>query len=105
LALGRARVSPPSSLTAAAAALRFGTLSDATGALRSLDLAHVDAPAPAPASPLDERALGLRARVLHRLGRLDEAHSVARDYLARHPSGGLVGWMQALLDAEWAAAR
>jgi len=39
------------------------------------------------------------ARALHRAGRLDEARSVARDYLTRHPSGGLVSWMQALLDS------
>jgi len=79
----------------AAAAVRFGTLGDDTGTLRSLDLAHVDGPG----SPLDERALGLRARALHRAGRLDEARTVARDYLTRHPSGGLVSWMQALLDS------
>jgi len=36
----------------AAAALRFRTLDDDIGALRSLDLARVDAPG----SPLDERA-------------------------------------------------
>ncbi|MBO6938462.1 MAG: FecR domain-containing protein [Deltaproteobacteria bacterium] len=74
-----------------AAQLRFQRLSDPSGALASLQAA------PAPAA-LDERRLGLEARLLVRLGRSTEARAIAERYLEAHPQGGLARWMTELRD-------
>jgi len=74
-----------------AAQLRFQRLGDPTGALASLHSA------PAPAA-LEERRLGLEARLLVRLGRSADARAIAGHYLERHPEGGLARWMSELRD-------
>ncbi|MCA9577927.1 MAG: FecR domain-containing protein [Polyangiales bacterium] len=76
-----------------AARIRFGSLGDAAGALRSLDAAGVEN------GPLAERALGLRARALVRLGRTTEARAAAQRYLSRYPAGGLAPFMREQLEA------
>jgi hypothetical protein len=73
--------------------LRFGQLDDPAGALASLDASAADAPA----APLEERALALRARGLERAGRRAEAQAVARRHLDRFPDAGMAGWMRALV--------
>ena len=67
--------------------------------MRSLDAAGVQEGA------LAERALGLRARALTRLGRHAEAEAVARHYLARYPAGGLAAWMRERVATAEAAPR
>lgn len=74
-----------------AAQLRFQRLDDPGGALGSLQAA------PAPAA-LEERRLGLEARLLVRLGRSADARALAERYLERHPEGGLARWMTELRD-------
>lgn len=54
----------------------------------------------APASAFDERALGLRVRLLVEGGRRTEALPLAARYVARFPNGSLAEWMRALPDAE-----
>ncbi len=74
-----------------AAQLRFQRLSDPSGALASLQAA------PTPAA-LEERRLGLEARLLVRLGRSADARAIAERYLEAHPQGGLSRWMTELRD-------
>jgi len=76
-----------------AAAVRHARLGDREGALGALDRGRADAPG----SPLEERALGLRARILFEQGRTAEARAAAERYLARFPEGGLAQWMSDLL--------
>ena len=78
-----------------AASVRSRHLGDATGALSSLDRSGADRPG----SPLAERALALRARILNQEGRTAEARDVASDYLRRFPGGGMAEWMRALGDS------
>ena len=73
-----------------AAYLRFHDLHQNTAALASLDAANADAAG----SPLEERALGLRAQILVALGR--DAKPTARRYLAQFPHANLRGYMLAL---------
>lgn len=54
----------------------------------------------APASAFDERALGLRVRLLVEGGRRAEALPLAASYVERFPNGSLAEWMRALPDAE-----
>lgn len=54
----------------------------------------------APVSAFDERALGLRVRLLVEGGRRAEALPLAARYVARFPNGSLAEWMRALPDAE-----
>lgn len=54
----------------------------------------------APASAFDERALGLRVRLLVEGGRRAEALPLAVRYVERFPNGSLAEWMRALPDAE-----
>jgi hypothetical protein len=63
-----------------AAYLRFTKLSDPDGALASLVPATY-----AESSPLEERALALRAQILSSLHRTDDASSAAARYLERFP--------------------
>ncbi|MGE0791212.1 MAG: FecR domain-containing protein [Sandaracinaceae bacterium] len=65
------------------ATLRADALMDPAGALASLD-AHGCA---SPASPLAERALVLRVRLLRSLSRDADARDAIRAYLDRYPSG------------------
>ena len=46
---------------------------------------------------LEERALAMRASLLARVGRDDEARRAARDYLASFPGGEAIARMEALL--------
>jgi tetratricopeptide (TPR) repeat protein len=75
-----------------AAYLRFRDLHQHAGALASLDAAGADAAG----SPLEERALGLRAQILVALGRRDDAKAIARRYLAQFPHADLRPYMLAL---------
>ena len=77
------------------AQLRFQHLNDAEGALRSLDRSE----AWHGGSPLEERALGLRVRALHRLGQHGLAQLSARTYLDRFPNAALADWMRRLAEA------
>ncbi|MCU0671785.1 MAG: FecR domain-containing protein [Myxococcota bacterium] len=54
----------------------------------------------APTSAFDERALGLRVRLLVEGGRRAEALPLAASYVERFPNGSLAEWMRALPDAE-----
>lgn len=54
----------------------------------------------APTSAFDERALGLRVRLLVEGGRRAEALPLAARYVERFPNGSLAEWMRALPDAE-----
>lgn len=76
-----------------AAYVRSRHLGDSAGALTSLDRSGADRPG----SPLAERAIALRARVLHQTGRTSEARRVAATYLERYPEGGMAEWMRALV--------
>ena len=73
--------------------IRYRQLSDARGALASLDQSGADRPG----SPLAERAMALRARLLNSLGRTSEARQVAARYLERYPDGGMAEWMRNLV--------
>lgn len=77
-----------------AARIRLDALSDAAGALRSLDRSHADAPG----SPVEDASMALRVRALRALGRQDDARAVARVYVARFPSGGQAAALSAWLD-------
>lgn len=74
-----------------AAALRFEQ-GEHDAALGALDASRADRSG----SPVEERAMLLRARVLIALGRREEATRVARAYLAAFPGGGSREWMQSL---------
>jgi hypothetical protein len=76
----------------AAASLWFHELRDGNAALVALDLGAVDAEG----SPLEERGLALRARVLESLGRASPARAIAERYLERFPHGGLRTYMRSL---------
>jgi hypothetical protein len=54
----------------------------------------------APTSAFDERALGLRVRLLVEGGRRAEALPLAARYVERFPNGSLAEWMRTLPDAE-----
>ncbi|MEO8842208.1 MAG: hypothetical protein ABI591_05345 [Kofleriaceae bacterium] len=73
-----------------AAYLRHHDLHDDQAALASLDAAKSDAAG----SPLEERALGLRAQVLVALGR--DARPTAKTYLAHFPHADLRAYMLSL---------
>lgn len=75
-----------------AASLRLRSLGDPEGALASLEASAADRPG----SPLEERALALRARALDALGRAGEAREAARRYLGRYPDAGAAPWMREL---------
>lgn len=75
----------------AAARIRYRRLNDAQGALQSLQASRG-------AAALAERELGLRAQLLHQLGRESEAQAAADAYLRSYPEGGLSGWMESLLE-------
>ena len=75
-----------------AAYLRFHDLSEPVLALSSLIIARADEDD----SPLQERALGLRAQILAALGRTREAHDVATHYLAKFPESDLGAYMREL---------
>jgi tetratricopeptide (TPR) repeat protein len=51
-------------------------------------------------SPVEERALALRVRALHAVGRVDEARAQARSYLVRFPAGGAREAMERALGEE-----
>ena len=74
----------------AAAYLRHHDLHDDQAALASLDAANADAVG----SPLEERALGLRAQILVALGR--DARPTAKVYLAHFPHADLRAYMVSL---------
>jgi len=78
-----------------AAYLRFHDLSEPVLALSSLIIARADEDD----SPLQERALGLRAQILAALGRTHEAHDVATHYLAKFPESDLGAYMRELAGA------
>jgi hypothetical protein len=78
-----------------AAYLRHHDLHDATAALATLDASG----ASNPGSPLEERALGLRAQILVALGRKGDAAEVARRYLTRFPHADLRAYMVQALSA------
>jgi hypothetical protein len=75
-----------------AAYLHFHDLHEPVIALTSLIASQADAEG----SPLEERALGLRAQILVALGRRDEARAVAVRYIARFPHSDLQTFMLAL---------
>lgn len=75
----------------AAASIRFRTLHDSDGALRSLDASG------AISSSLAERALTLRVKLLRAEGRELEARADAERYLADFPEGTSAGFMQGVL--------
>lgn len=75
----------------AAASLRYRTLRDPAGALRSLDASG------AVSSSLAERALTLRVRLLRAEGRDAEARTDATHYLERFPEGGSAPFMRDVL--------
>ncbi|MCC7539745.1 MAG: FecR domain-containing protein [Deltaproteobacteria bacterium] len=77
-----------------AATLRRDRSNDAPGALRSLDASGADETG----SPLEERALALRARLLVATGRMEAARATAERYLARFPQGGRREAMRRLTD-------
>jgi len=72
-----------------AAYLRFRELQQNAEALASLDAGAADAAG----TPLEERALGLRAQILVALGRRDDAKAIARRYLAQFPHADLRAYM------------
>lgn len=76
-----------------AASIRFEEMADPNGALQALDRGHVDAQH----SPLEERALALRARAFVQLGREADARAVAARYIAAFPDTALRTWMDAVL--------
>ncbi|HEX4449739.1 MAG TPA: FecR family protein [Kofleriaceae bacterium] len=75
-----------------AAYLRLHALNEPVLALSSLIAAHADDDG----SPLQERALGLRAQILVALGRKHEAADVAASYLAKFPKADLHAYMAEL---------
>ncbi|HEY1549284.1 MAG TPA: FecR family protein [Kofleriaceae bacterium] len=75
-----------------AAYVRLHELNEPVLALSSLIAAHADDDG----SPLEERALGLRAEILVALGRKHEAADVATSYLAKFPKADLHAYMTAL---------
>jgi len=75
-----------------AASVRLRRLGDPAGALGSLDASGADAAG----SPLRERSLALRTRILLRSGRDAEASRVARTYLRHYPEGGMAEQMRVL---------
>jgi len=75
-----------------AAALHFRDLDQPAEAVRVLDGFRADAVG----SPLEERALGLRARALLAAGRDADARRAAARYLDRYPDGGLAEWARKL---------
>jgi hypothetical protein len=75
-----------------AAYLHFHDLHEPVIALTSLVASQADAEG----SPLEERALGLRAQILVALGRRVEARAVAVRYIARFPRSDLQTFMLAL---------
>ncbi|HET9988899.1 MAG TPA: hypothetical protein VFQ65_10265, partial [Kofleriaceae bacterium] len=75
-----------------AAYLRHHELHDDTAALATLDVSG----ASNEGSPLEERALGLRAQILVALRRDSDAAKVARRYLARFPHADLRAYMVTL---------
>jgi FecR protein len=75
-----------------AAYVRLHALNEPVLALSSLIAAHADDDG----SPLEERALGLRAQILVALGRKHEAADVAASYLAKFPKADLHAYMTAL---------
>lgn len=77
------------------AQLRFQQLDDARGALAALDMSE----AWHEGSPLEERALGLRIRALHRIGRDEEARAQALRYLGEFPNAALADWMRRLVES------
>ncbi len=72
-----------------AAYVRLHALNEPVLALSSLIAAHADDDG----SPLEERALGLRAQILVALGRKHEAADVATSYLAKFPKADLHAYM------------
>lgn len=77
-----------------AAYLRFHDLKDPATALKVLTTARIDEPG----SPLEERGLALRVRVLDALERRAEARPFAERYLAKFPHTQLRPLMQAMVD-------
>jgi hypothetical protein len=75
-----------------AAYVRLHALNEPVLALSSLIAAHADDDG----SPLEERALGLRAQILVALGRKHEAADVAASYLAKFPKADLHAYMAEL---------
>jgi hypothetical protein len=75
-----------------AAYVRLHELNEPVLALSSLIAAHADDDG----SPLEERALGLRAQILVALGRKHEAADVAASYLAKFPKADLHAYMAEL---------
>ncbi|MBX3273234.1 MAG: FecR domain-containing protein [Sandaracinaceae bacterium] len=73
------------------ARLRAGELGDPAGALRALRAAGVAAPR----SVLRERGLALEVQLLSRLGRREEAASVAAEYVRAFPDGADADAMRA----------
>jgi tetratricopeptide (TPR) repeat protein len=76
-----------------AAYLLFKEVQAPQRALEVLERTAVDAAG----SPLEERGLVLRVRILDRLGRRADARPFAERYLARYPNGGGRSVMQAVL--------
>jgi len=69
-------------------------LGDLDAALSILERAH----AADRGSPLEERALAMRAGLLARVGRTRESHEAARRYLASFPGGEASARMEALIE-------
>ncbi len=74
----------------AAAQLHLHQLSNPQAALTALDACAEDYGS----SPLEERALALRARILERLGRPEAFRAAAKTYLNRFPRGSAAPWMR-----------